>query len=108
VGTLLNSPGTGGYYGAYIFILSRTIAGMIIVGSLTFPSFASRHSAGPRPIRQEFEFRGVSFTYSGSERLIIQDINFRMEPQEKVALIGENGAGETIGISSRITCDMRC
>jgi ATP-binding cassette subfamily B protein len=136
VGALLNLLGTGGYYGAYVFILTRTIAGAISVGSLTFlaGSFArsrsmiesilsgvssiseqalfltdlfdffamqpSIHSlpgslSAPRPICQGFEFRNVSFAYPGSERLIIQDISFRLEPREKVALIGENGAGKT-------------
>jgi len=31
-----NLIGAGGYYGAYVFILVRTVAGSISVGSLTF------------------------------------------------------------------------
>jgi ATP-binding cassette subfamily B protein len=49
----------------------------------------------PRSIRQGFEFQGVSFAYPGSDRLVIQNINFSLHPSEKVALIGENGAGKT-------------
>jgi ATP-binding cassette subfamily B protein len=49
----------------------------------------------PRPIRDGFEFRDVSFAYPGSDRLIVQNINFRLHTAEKVALIGENGAGKT-------------
>jgi ATP-binding cassette, subfamily B, bacterial len=49
----------------------------------------------PRPIREGFEFRNVAFAYPGSDRLVIQDINFRLERNEKIALIGENGAGKT-------------
>jgi ATP-binding cassette, subfamily B, bacterial len=49
----------------------------------------------PRPIRQGFEFRNVSFSYPGSDRLVVQNINFHLHPYEKVALIGENGAGKT-------------
>jgi ATP-binding cassette subfamily B protein len=49
----------------------------------------------PRPIRQGFEFRNVAFAYSGSERTVIQNINFCLHPQEKLALIGLNGAGKT-------------
>ncbi len=49
----------------------------------------------PRPIRQGFEFRNVSFAYPGSDRQVVQGINFRLHPSEKVALIGENGAGKT-------------
>jgi ATP-binding cassette subfamily B protein len=49
----------------------------------------------PRPIRSGFEFRNVGFAYPGSDRLVVSNINFRLEPAEKVALIGENGAGKT-------------
>ena len=49
----------------------------------------------PRPVRQGFEFRNVGFAYPGSERMVVRNVNFRLEPAEKVALIGENGAGKT-------------
>jgi len=49
----------------------------------------------PRPIRSGFEFQDVAFAYPGSDRLVVSNINFRLEPAEKVALIGENGAGKT-------------
>jgi ATP-binding cassette subfamily B protein len=61
------------------------------------PRIHSRPDAipAPRPIRQGFEFRGVSFRYPGSERLILGELNFRIEPGERVALVGENGQGKT-------------
>ncbi|MDQ6708222.1 MAG: ABC transporter ATP-binding protein/permease, partial [Acidobacteriota bacterium] len=49
----------------------------------------------PRPIRKGFEFQNVSFAYPGAERMVIRNINFRLEPSEKVALVGQNGAGKT-------------
>jgi len=49
----------------------------------------------PRPIRTGFEFRNVAFAYPGSSRMVVENISFRLEPQEKIALIGENGAGKT-------------
>jgi ATP-binding cassette, subfamily B, bacterial len=49
----------------------------------------------PRPILQGFEFQHVSFAYPGADRRVIHDVNFRLAPQEKIALIGENGAGKT-------------
>jgi ATP-binding cassette subfamily B protein len=61
------------------------------------PSIRSVPAAipAPRPIREGFEFRNVNFSYAGSERPVVQNINFRLYPGEKVALIGENGAGKT-------------
>jgi ATP-binding cassette subfamily B protein len=37
----------------------------------------------------------VAFAYPGSNRLIIKNINLRLESKEKLALVGENGAGKT-------------
>jgi ATP-binding cassette subfamily B protein len=51
--------------------------------------------AMPRPIRTGFEFRNVSFAYPGSSRLVLKNINFRFEPGERIALVGENGQGKT-------------
>ena len=49
----------------------------------------------PRPIVRGFEFRGVSFSYPGSPRLILNRLHFHLHPRERVALIGENGQGKT-------------
>ncbi len=49
----------------------------------------------PRPILRGFEFRNVGFAYPGSDRMVVQNINFHLHPAEKLALIGENGAGKT-------------
>jgi ATP-binding cassette subfamily B protein len=49
----------------------------------------------PRPIRQGFEFRNVSFAYPGTERRVLKNFNFVLKPGERIALIGENGQGKT-------------
>jgi ATP-binding cassette subfamily B protein len=49
----------------------------------------------PRPIREGFEFRNVSFAYPGTERRVLKDFNFHLHPGERIALIGENGQGKT-------------
>ena len=49
----------------------------------------------PRPIRSGIEFRGVSFAYPGTSRLVLRDLSLRLEPGERIALIGENGEGKT-------------
>jgi ATP-binding cassette, subfamily B, bacterial len=61
------------------------------------PSIRSKSDAlpMPRPIRVGFEFRNVSFHYPGTSRLILNNLNFHLEPGEHVALVGENGQGKT-------------
>jgi ATP-binding cassette, subfamily B, bacterial len=63
----------------------------------TNPTIASKPDAipAPRPIRNGFEFRNVSFAYPGSEQRVLTDVSFRFYPQERIALVGENGAGKT-------------
>jgi ATP-binding cassette, subfamily B, bacterial len=135
-GSFLSLIGTMGYYAAYVFVIWRTIAGVLSIGTLTFlsgailqassniqqifstlsgiadqalfltdllaffemqPTIRSKPNAlaTPRPILSGFEFREVSFRYPGSPRLILDRMNFRLQPGERVALIGENGQGKT-------------
>ncbi len=51
--------------------------------------------AAPRPIKGGIEFKNVSFSYPGSSRKILTDFNLRIEPKERIALVGENGMGKT-------------
>jgi ATP-binding cassette subfamily B protein len=61
------------------------------------PRISSRANAlpAPRPMRSGYEFRNVCFSYPGSSRLILNNINFRIEAGERIALVGENGQGKT-------------
>ncbi len=52
---------------------------------------ASGHAA---PLRGAVEFRGVSFAYPDGER-VLEDISFRVEPGQTVAIVGQTGAGKT-------------
>jgi ATP-binding cassette subfamily B protein len=45
--------------------------------------------------QQGIQFQQVEFTYPGSDRLILKDIDLTIRPGEMVALVGENGAGKT-------------
>lgn len=49
-------------------------------------------AAGPLGL---IEFQGVSFRYPGSDHFVLKDINFTLQPGERVALVGENGAGKS-------------
>jgi ATP-binding cassette subfamily B protein len=61
------------------------------------PSVVSKANAlpAPRPIRSGFEFCDVSFAYPGTTREVLQHLNFKLEPRERIALIGQNGQGKT-------------
>jgi ATP-binding cassette subfamily B protein len=135
-GSFLSVISTAGYYAAYVFVIVRTVAGRITIGSFYFlvsaiqqaasniqqvfstlagiadqalfltdllaffemqPTIRSRPNAlpAPRPITRGFEFRNVSFSYPGSSRRVLRGLNFHLHPDERVALIGENGQGKT-------------
>jgi ATP-binding cassette subfamily B protein len=136
VGTLLSILSTTGYYGAYAYVIYRTVQGDLTVGTMTFlagaiagastniqnifalfsniadqslfltdlleffklrPAIRSRTHAlpAPRPIFHGFEFRDVCFSYPGASRVVLNHLDFRLEPGERVALIGQNGQGKT-------------
>jgi ATP-binding cassette, subfamily B, bacterial len=61
------------------------------------PKVTSKPNAlpAPRPICTGFEFRNVSFQYPGNSRPVLDGLSFRLEPGERMALIGENGQGKT-------------
>ncbi len=136
VSALLSLIGTLGYYGAYVTILLRAVAGAISLGTLTFlaaafsrsrdliqrlllsasdiyeqslylkdlfvffemvPTIQSKAGAArvPVPIRMGFVFEDVGFQYPGSDRWAIRHVNLSIVPGERIALVGENGAGKT-------------
>ena len=43
----------------------------------------------------EIEFVNVSFCYPGQEKYVLKNLNMKIEKGEKVAVVGENGAGKT-------------
>ena len=51
--------------------------------------------AVPRPIISGFVFEDVGFRYPGSERWAVRNVSMTLRPEERVALVGENGAGKT-------------
>ena len=61
------------------------------------PKIVSKPGAlpAPRPIRQGFEFKNVSFHYPGNPRLVLNNVSFKLERSSRIALVGENGQGKT-------------
>ena len=61
------------------------------------PNVRSKPDAipAPRPVQSGFRFEGVCFAYPGSSRLILDNLDFSIDPGERIALIGENGQGKT-------------
>ena len=49
-----------------------------------------------RPVRGELAFRNVSFAYPGREDgQVLAEVNFRVAPDEVVAIVGPSGAGKS-------------
>jgi len=135
-GSLFSLLSSVGYYGAYVYVIYRTVSGALTIGTMTFlagaiaaastniqnifatcssiadqslfltdlleffavqPSVRNLPGAlmAPRPICGGFEFRDVSFAYPGRSRVVLDRLNLRLEPGERVALVGENGQGKT-------------
>ncbi|HEY0242068.1 MAG TPA: ABC transporter ATP-binding protein, partial [Gemmatimonadaceae bacterium] len=61
------------------------------------PTITSRPDARPvpLPIREGFAFEDVGFRYPDSDKWAIRNVSLILRPGERVALVGENGAGKT-------------
>jgi ATP-binding cassette subfamily B protein len=49
----------------------------------------------PARLTRGIRFEHVSFAYPGTERLVLDDVNFELPAGTVVAIVGENGAGKT-------------
>ncbi len=49
----------------------------------------------PDPVRHGIAFEHVSFTYPGTDQVVLDDVSLFLPPRTTVALVGENGAGKT-------------
>ena len=124
MGAFLSLLSTGAYYGAYAYVIYRTVTGTLSWGSLKFLAGAlagastniqnifsvfsniadqslfltdlveflhvearigSKPNAlpAPRPIRNGFRFEGVSFSYPGSVRPVLDRLDLRIEPGQR-------------------------
>ncbi|MDP9278484.1 MAG: ABC transporter ATP-binding protein/permease [Gemmatimonadota bacterium] len=51
--------------------------------------------AVPAKLQSGFVFEDVGFRYPGSDRWAVRNVDLVLKPGERVALVGENGAGKT-------------
>lgn len=82
-------------------IIVQTSTGMVSYGRLMEivrqerePLFEGRVQP-QSPLRGEIEFKNVSFVYRDGEQEALQDISFRVESGQIVALLGSTGSGKT-------------
>lgn len=57
--------------------------------------FKGKELPFPAQLKSGFRFENVGFRYPSSDRWVIRNLDFTLEPGEKLALVGENGAGKT-------------
>ncbi len=56
------------------------------------------YDSGSKSLKEEdycIEFVDVSFKYKNAENYSLKDINLKINPKQKYAIVGENGAGKT-------------
>ncbi|MFE3541859.1 ABC transporter ATP-binding protein [Nocardia sp. NPDC059177] len=76
----------------------QAVVGVDRIGELLRTPVDTPEAAEPRPVTRldgEIELRRVSFGYAARERTVLDGIDLRIAPGQKVALVGETGAGKS-------------
>jgi ABC-type multidrug transport system fused ATPase/permease subunit len=110
---ILDGDGTVGDYTLYSGLLVQLAAGMFVLvyssmriyedklridNFRKFEQFENRQPAkGGRELSGDvgIEFRNVSFSYPGTDKVILHGLTFSIGKKEKVCIIGLNGAGKS-------------
>jgi ATP-binding cassette subfamily B protein len=86
-----------------VFATFTNIADQALFLTDLFEFFAMKPKIGPvewpipapRRIEHGVEFRDVSFVYPGTERRVLDHLDFQIDAGERVAIVGQNGQGKT-------------
>jgi len=94
--------GTSGHLQTIFSLFSDIADQALFLGDLvTFlqerPKIVAPDSPLPvaNPIQSGIEFQNVSFTYPGGSRPVLDNLSFKLERGQRMALVGENGQGKT-------------
>ena len=80
---------------AYSQISSGLSSARRILELINSETYLDQNASGlTSDMRGEVEFRGVSFSYPSGES-VIQDVSFKIEQGQTVAIVGQTGAGKT-------------
>lgn len=64
-------------------------------GSSRLTGTKSAPASKAHPLQGEVRFEGVSFSYPSSDIRVLQDITFKVEPRQRVAIMGATGSGKS-------------
>ena len=89
-----------GLMGGILGTFDRVFSGALQISdyreAMEIPDRLNRGEGIAVPIAPfSIEFKDVSFKYPMGEKYVLEHVSFRIEPGEKIALVGLNGAGKT-------------
>lgn len=90
--------GIGGLFRNLVRIFSEGLYTTSIFEVLdAFPKIVTKINSQKLKLKKAplVEFKNVSFAYPGTKKRILKDFNLTIKPNEKIALVGENGSGKT-------------
>lgn len=90
--------GIGGLFRNLVRLFNESLYTTSIFEVLDAPS-KLEHRKNPQKLNFKkppvIEFRNITFTYPGSKKAVLKNLNLTIHPSEKIALVGENGSGKT-------------